>query len=228
MKKIFTDLKLSDASTINTPEFEKYLKEMTEEQWEERKNTVIRKAIDKMMTDGTYNAYLAGLNTEQKALRTLGLKGIRGGIDGKTQEEVAKMRGWMWMNSDVSKNFDRGITKKFNDKDTDEKAKVVMHKLNAMESHLDWLVSNGQSGKQITREDFDSLVWMINDRDGQLFANRGSLKSHLAPILDDLQTALSGQKTSLIDNAQQFNTAFQSMLNRMTAQRQAGKRYGQT
>lgn len=227
MKKIFIDLKLEDPAKVNTTEFEDFLKNMTEEEWEERKNTVIRKAIDSMMTDGTYTTYLAGLNTEQKALRTLGLKSIRAGIDGKTQEEVAKMRGWMWMNSDVSRNFDRGITKKFNDKDTDEKAKVVMHKLNALEDHLLWLETNGQSGKEITREDFDSLVWMVNDRDGQLFANRGALKGHLAPILDDLQTVLVGQKTSLLDDTTQFKQVFSNMLQKMGTQHISGKRYGQ-
>jgi hypothetical protein len=164
MTKIFVDFKLTDLAKAQTQEFQDYLKNMPEQEWQDKKNTVIRKAIDNMMTDGTYTDYVNNLNAEQKVMRMMGGNKIKSGLGGKAPEEVAKMRGWMWMNSDISKRLNRSLTAKFSDKDNEEKAKIVMHKLNAMEDYLKFLVTNGQSGKEISREDFDSLICMPKKR----------------------------------------------------------------
>jgi hypothetical protein len=228
MTKIFVDFKLTDLAKAQTQEFQDYLKNMPEQEWQDKKNTVIRKAIDNMMTDGTYTDYVNNLNAEQKVMRMMGGNKIKSGLGGKAPEEVAKMRGWMWMNSDISKRLNRSLTAKFSDKDNEEKAKIVMHKLNAMEDYLKFLVTNGQSGKEISKEDFDTLIWMVNDRTGKLFPTREDLKPHLQPIFDDLQTALSKQEVSLLDDKQALTAQLSSMLNKMQVQNSAGKRYGQT
>jgi hypothetical protein len=213
MTKIFVDFKLTDLAKAQTQEFQDYLKNMPEQEWQDKKNTVIRKAIDNMMTDGTYTDYVNNLNAEQKVMRMMGGNKIKSGLGGKAPEEVAKMRGWMWMNSDISKRLNRSLTAKFSDKDNEEKAKIVMHKLNAMEDYLKFLVTNGQSGKEISKEDFDTLIWMVNDRTGKLFPTREDLKPHLQPIFDDLQTALSKQEVSLLDDKQALTAQLSSILN---------------
>ncbi len=228
MKKIYVDLGLVDSAKASTKEFKDFLQNMTEEEWEKEKSTTIRSAVGEKMEDGSYAEYIQNMNAEQKALRKIGLGYIQEGISGKTQEEVAKMRGYMWQNSDASRFFDRGITRKFGDKDIGEIKILMNHFLGAMEDQVKFMATSGKEGRQMSKENFDTLIWIMNEKEGKMFKQEGAIAPELRKIFEDLESKLVGVKSSAFNDPAELDTALQDLVTRMNTPTASGakrKRY---
>jgi hypothetical protein len=230
MKKIYLDLGLVDSAKASSKEFEDFLKNMSEDEWEKEKSTVIRNALSEKMEDGSYSDYIKNLNAEQQALRRIGLDYIQEGIAGKTQEEVAKMRGYMWQNADASRYFDRGITRKFGDKDIGEIKIIMNHFLNAMEDQIKFMASGGTEGRKMSKENFDTLVWVMNEKEGKMFKQEGAIEPKLKKLFEDLESSLAGVKSSAFNNDTELETALKDLVDHMKKPTVSGAprvRYGE-
>jgi hypothetical protein len=230
MKKIYLDLGLVDSAKASSKEFEDFLKNMSEDEWEKEKSTVIRNALSEKMEDGSYSDYIKNLNAEQQALRRIGLDYIQEGISGKTQEEVAKMRGYMWQNADASRYFDRGITRKFGDKDIGEIKIIMNHFLNAMEDQIKFMASGGTEGRKMSKENFDTLVWVMNEKEGKMFKQEGAIEPKLKKLFEDLESSLAGVKSSAFNDDTELEKALKDLVDHMKTPTKSGTprvRYGE-
>lgn len=163
------------------------------EEWENLKEDVLRKAVKEVaFKKGKYQEYQRSFNGEQAAMEIMGAEKMTDAIAGKSSDEFPILRGSRWRNPAFAKYMTRGMAQEFRQKDTGDLKEVMDMFLFDLRNYI-------ERGVPMSRENIDTLHWVVTESSGKTFKNRTVINPELQETFDRMEVIFSelGRNTEI-------------------------------